>query len=87
MIDIHEARRVARVNMSKPPCLLKWVESYIDEKIMDAASHGHYSLCLRFSRFDKMSDEETEAVLEAYADYSPKHYCKDGENTFYFFWD
>lgn len=89
MIDIHEARRVTELNRNKPSYLPRWVEIYIDDRIMDAASRGHSSLCLRLSRFDKLSDEEIDAVLQAYTDYSPKYYSLDNEddNVLYFFWD
>lgn len=89
MIDIHEARRVTELNRNKPSYLPRWAEIYIDDRITDAASRGHSSLCLRLSRFDKLSDEEIDAVLQAYTDYSPKYYSLDNEddNVFYFFWD
>lgn len=91
MIDIQEARRVTEINRHKPLCLQRWVENYIDDRIIDAASRGHSSLCLRLSRFDKLSDEEIDAVLQAYTDYSPKYYSLDSDsendNVIYFFWD
>lgn len=86
MIDIQKARRITEINSGKPATLPRWVENYIDDRILDTASHGRSSLCLRFSRFEKLSDEEAEAVLEAYADYCPKHYPEE-DDTFYFFWD
>ena len=87
MIDIQEARRVTKLNRNKSPYLLRWVENYIDAKIMDAASRGRDSLCLPLSRFEPMSDEEIAAVFETYADYNPKHFCDGPNGVFYFFWD
>lgn len=87
MIDIREARRITDINRNKPVYLPRWVENYIDDKIMDAASRGKDGLCLPFSMFETLSDEEVEAVLEAYADYDAKHF-QDGKNgVFYFFWN
>ena len=87
MIDIQEARRVTELNKNKPIYLPRWIENYIDDKIMDAASHGKDSLSLVISKFEALLDEEIEAVLEAYADYSPKYIPARENGTFYFFWD
>jgi hypothetical protein len=90
MISIHEARKLSTSNGQKlRNNLPTWLEEVIDDRIMDAASRGHSSLCLRLSRFDKLSDEEIDAVLQAYTDYSPRYYSLDNEddNVLYFFWD